>query len=88
MAPAESSVLDSYVPGALCWFPHQKDGFISGQVTAKRLDGDSVAIDFLDAEDHVRLHLASSPQTRAPSLRHGDTATRSFHASRLSQNAD
>ena len=51
---AVHALLSSYVVGAKCWFPHQKDAFISGHVTAKRIDGDSVALDFLDEQDRVR----------------------------------
>ncbi|GAA5957892.1 hypothetical protein JCM10213_004622 [Rhodosporidiobolus nylandii] len=46
MAP--TSILDAYVPDVRVWFPDKEQGWISGQVTGKSVDGEDVELRFVD----------------------------------------
>ena len=49
------AMLDVYVVGARCWFPDKDAGWISGEVTNKRVEGDQVTLSFKDEKDKVSL---------------------------------
>ncbi|GAA5892933.1 hypothetical protein JCM6882_006898 [Rhodosporidiobolus microsporus] len=55
-AAAASTLLSSYAPdGARVWFPDKDEGWISGQVTSKSVEGDKVSLQFTDdkGKDHT-----------------------------------
>lgn len=47
------AALEAYVPGALVWFTDKDEGWISGSVTSKKVDGDDVTLEFKDDKDKV-----------------------------------
>ncbi|GAA6027831.1 hypothetical protein JCM8097_001737 [Rhodosporidiobolus ruineniae] len=51
---ADTSILAQYVVGARVWFPSKEQGWISGEVTDKKLEGDKVTLAFVDetGKDH------------------------------------
>lgn len=50
---ASLQLLDAYQPQARTWHSHKDKGWISGQVTSKQIDGDSVVVEFEDDEGKV-----------------------------------
>ncbi|KAK4705503.1 myosin V, partial [Phenoliferia sp. Uapishka_3] len=53
MSAQPHALLDAYVLGAKCWFPDKEAGWISGEVTGKQVDGDSVKLTFMDEKGKV-----------------------------------
>ncbi|KAI5481722.1 class V myosin [Pseudohyphozyma bogoriensis] len=52
-AEGANALLDAFVVGAKCWFPDKELGWVSGECTAKTVDGEDVTLEFKDDKDRV-----------------------------------
>ena len=43
----------SYPVGQRCWFPHETEGFVSGDLITRQSDGDNVKLVFKDEVGRV-----------------------------------
>jgi myosin V len=52
-----SHSLDVYGKGTAVWFPDEKDGWISAQLTVKNVSGDNVKLAFVTADGKVVIYI-------------------------------
>lgn len=44
----------AYPVGQRCWFPHDVEGFVSGDLVTRQVEGQNVTLTFQDEVDRVR----------------------------------
>lgn len=44
---------EAYPIGQRCWFPHEVEGFVSGDLVDRKVDGDQITLIFKDDNDQV-----------------------------------
>lgn len=57
---SSSSLVDAYSVHAKVWFPDKEQGWISGEVTSRTIEGDQVKLAFVDDKGKVRIPLRRS----------------------------